>query len=399
MLICKFYALNYLTSVFQDKPECLLAKHVAAVLELGHDTRSVKNLLGDMMESSESNAENVSGLFDKLSGAHVSVSSYSLTDLAKQVRPLRNRTPTGGPLHQNILKFVLSYLFPDADGSSKYPYSDTHPEVTTGHLKEHYPNIKSCPFDGLCWRLSTTVACCLGWAGAAGVAHLLHEFCLELRYRWENGILLPGIPPGPPDTGTSLLNQKLQMLNCCIGRRRSTGNITPEPEPMETEKEPNSDTDYEEEFFECEEEEEKEKKEKPTNSLPVWETAEGREDRVGILRLLNDADWLYRPVLQEPAPLTEDQLAEQEEVLMQLGSDQAGSEVRAKLQSANLLSDMESFKAANPGCSLADFVRWHSPRDWEEGEGLSARMKQSGNMWTDLWEQVGGKKLKFRQGL
>ena len=97
---------------------------------------------------------------------------------------------------------------------------------------------------------------------------------------------------------------------------------------------------------------------------------------------------MYRPVLQEPAPLTEDQLAEQEEVLMQLGSDQAGSEVRAKLQSANLLSDMESFKAANPGCSLADFVRWHSPRDWEEGAGLSARMKQTGNMWTDLWEQV-----------
>ena len=28
---------------------------------------------------------------------------------------------------------------------------------------------------------------------------------------------------------------------------------------------------------------------------------------------------------------------------------------------------MESFKAANPGCVLADFVRWHSPRDWDQG--------------------------------
>lgn len=25
---------------------------------------------------------------------------------------------------------------------------------------------------------------------------------------------------------------------------------------------------------------------------------------------------------------------------------------------------MQAFKAANPGCVLADFVRWYSPRDW-----------------------------------
>jgi len=104
--------------------------------------------------------------------------------------------------------------------------------------------------------------------------------------------------------------------------------------------------------------------------------------------LLSVSDWLYRPEVQEPAPLTEDQLAEQAEVMMQLGSDQAGTEVRAKMQSANLLSDMESFKAANPGSVLADFVRWHSPRDWEEGKGLSHRMKSEGNIWAGLWDQA-----------
>lgn len=36
------------------------------------------------------------------------------------------------------------------------------------------------------------------------------------------------------------------------------------------------------------------------------------------------------------------------------------------MQSACLLSDMEAFKAANPGCVLGDFVRWYSPRDWVE---------------------------------
>ena len=46
--------------------------------------------------------------------------------------------------------------------------------------------------------------------------------------------------------------------------------------------------------------------------------------------------------------------------------DTEGTELRAKMQSTSLLSDMESFKAANPGSILSDFVRWHSPRDWEE---------------------------------
>ena len=73
---------------------------------------------------------------------------------------------------------------------------------------------------------------------------------------------------------------------------------------------------------------------------------------------------------------------------MQLGSSEAGAEVRARMQSASLLSDMESFKAANPSCTLADLVRWHSPRDWEEGSGLSGRMRCEGNMWASLWEQA-----------
>ena len=46
------------------------------------------------------------------------------------------------------------------------------------------------------------------------------------------------------------------------------------------------------------------------------------------------------------------------EVLTRLGSGPEGAHLRAQMQSASLLSDMEAFKAANPGCSLEDFVRW-----------------------------------------
>ena len=358
----------------------MLGKHIGSVLDLCSDHRTTKYLLGDILDNS-TGEENVSELLDKLSGPQVS--AYSLTDIAKKVRPLRNRSPSGGPLDQSLLKFILSYLFPDSEENSAHPYREDETSSSQTLAEEHYASAKTCPVDSLCWRLCTTLACCLGWAGAGGVAHLLHEFCLEVRYRWENGIPLPGILPGPPDTSASLLHQKLQMLNCCIGRRNINAGKASDTE-VEMDRDNDSDTDCEE-FFECEDE---------GSKLAAWEAAEGREGRVGQLRLLNDRDWMYRPLLQEPAPLTEDQLAEQAEILMQLGSDQAGSVVRAKIQSAQLLSDMESFKAANPGGCLADFVRWHSPRDWEEEAGLSARMKAEGNMWTELWEQV----IFVRQG-
>nr|GMC76448.1 rab3 GTPase-activating protein catalytic subunit [Ipomoea batatas] len=64
---------------------------------------------------------------------------------------------------------------------------------------------------------------------------------------------------------------------------------------------------------------------------------------------------------------------------------------------------MQAFKAANPGCILEDFVRWHSPPDWMENESsesnvtlkrsdssvrgqLSTRMQKEGNLWRELWE-------------
>lgn len=56
---------------------------------------------------------------------------------------------------------------------------------------------------------------------------------------------------------------------------------------------------------------------------------------------------------------------------------------------------MSSFKAANPQGKFEDFIRWYSPRDWQEESGeeggmnrfnLSARMSVPGNIWQQLWE-------------
>ena len=53
------------------------------------------------------------------------------------------------------------------------------------------------------------------------MAHLLHEFLLEVRYRWESCVLIPGLPSGTPDHAYGLFHQKLQMINCCIEKKQA----------------------------------------------------------------------------------------------------------------------------------------------------------------------------------
>ena len=73
---------------------------------------------------------------------------------------------------------------------------------------------------------------------------------------------------------------------------------------------------------------------------------------------------------------------------------------------------MSAFKAANPDAVFEDFIRWHSPRDWEddffEASGevwtndtteqsnkdwpprgrLSERMSERGNSWRKIWNDA-----------
>jgi Rab3 GTPase-activating protein catalytic subunit len=63
---------------------------------------------------------------------------------------------------------------------------------------------------------------------------------------------------------------------------------------------------------------------------------------------------------------------------------------------------MSAFKAANPNAVFEDFIRWHSPGDWESDEmedssvnklnwppkgKLSQRMSENGNMWRKIWNE------------
>lgn len=197
------------------------------------------------------------------------------------------------------------------------------------------------------------------------------------------------LAPGYPDLRTCLLNQKLQMLNCCIERRQARENSSHSSQLSYDSAEDSSSDD---EFFDCSEKIEENKK-KPF----IWEQPVGRLSKFRDLRLLKTGDPLYIPITQEPVLKTEDQLEEDTDVLLKLGSNAEATELRARIMSASLLSDMESFKAANPGAVVEDFIRWYSPRDWIEEEEedewgqkkghLSPRMMiEENNIWVQMWE-------------
>ena len=249
-------------------------------------------------------------------------------------------------------------------------------------------SIKASKNHDMCNCLLNKLAICMGIVNRIGsikaIAQLWKEFYLELRFRWENNILITGITAGNPDLSRSLLHQKLQMLNCCIQKKIERHDF------INKQNAPDTETIENDEFFDCDE-----------NDSDSSNQPDGRLKQCDDLYLLNKAEPLYIPITQESTPMTEDMIDEHANVLVNLGCSSDAALLRAKIQSASLLSDMESFKAANPGCLLEDFVRWYSPRDWLEVEvvnvetnqvekkfDLSNRMKISGNMWIEVWNNA-----------
>ncbi|KAI3686217.1 hypothetical protein L1987_79891 [Smallanthus sonchifolius] len=210
----------------------------------------------------------------------------------------------------------------------------------------------------------------------------------ELRRLWSEGQHIPGIPADEiPDLNCCLLYQQLQVINCCISRKNRHAIATESLDSVLKQASFNDDT-------------------APSNGdkdLMYARVSSGELVlRLGAakqcenLTLLETGEPVYAPVMQEEPLLTEDLVKETEEFILRTGSVGAGC--------SQLLSDMQAFKAANPGCILEDFVRWHSPPDWmepttddvskESSDGdnassrghLSMRMQKEGNLWREIWE-------------
>lgn len=53
------------------------------------------------------------------------------------------------------------------------------------------------------------------------VGYFLKSFFVQLRRLWSEGQYIPGIPPDEiPDLNSCLLYQQLQVINCCVSRKR-----------------------------------------------------------------------------------------------------------------------------------------------------------------------------------
>uniref|UniRef100_A0A4W4HID2 Rab3 GTPase-activating protein catalytic subunit n=1 Tax=Electrophorus electricus TaxID=8005 RepID=A0A4W4HID2_ELEEL len=395
-----------------DNPQCLLGDFLMEFFKLCSQKESTEEILGrnSVEEEGKENSDITQALSKLTEPAAVPIPKLSVSNMVHSARKRirRHRRLDQSPLSNDMLNSILLVrdthprMYMCAMHSSSGGKSERDTESDDYNL---FNLLKSAPSHSLTFRLALCM-CLVNFyhGGVRAVAHLWQEFVLEMRYRWENNCLVYGkfvFCRRARDSGSGRDRKEAASENGILSPTSTGAGPTLSETPLG--KPWDSWSDSEDEFFECLSDTE-EIKDVPADRAKGGAKEVGRakpEGRLqphGKLTLLNTDEPLYVPVTQEPAPMTEDVLEEQSEVLAKLGTSAEGAHLRARMQSACLLSDMESFKAANPGCSLEDFVRWYSPRDYVEEEvtddtgqtvvlsDLSARMKIPGNMWVEAWE-------------
>ncbi|KAG4206758.1 hypothetical protein ERO13_A03G026800v2 [Gossypium hirsutum] len=272
------------------------------------------------------------------------------------------------------------------------------------------------------------------------IAVLWIEFVQEIRWHWEESQPLPKIPAnGSIDLATCLINQKLQMLAICIGKKRELneefedciGTKDDASANMEKMQEANKDGD-ESSSFHARSQAFDEKRDSlltpegfngsktveskfSANAQDVHSADKSTLDSirrgsagpVGSMKLLKLCQSLHAPFTQSAPLMTEDM---HEERLRAIETFGFSFNFSAQLERETLSSDMSAFKAANPGAVFEDFIRWYSPTDWENDESeakgpstdltegmnvdwppqgrLSRRMSESGNFWRKIWDEA-----------
>ncbi|XP_051121340.1 uncharacterized protein LOC127244849 isoform X3 [Andrographis paniculata] len=309
-------------------------------------------------------------------------------------------------------KFVEDFVSVESSGSENLKSSAVVPpptvldrivknlfhEVTEqldSSLNEHKSSrsIKGAPLESL-FALFCLHALWVGNCSIRAIAVLWIEFVREVRWCWEESLPLPRMPAnGTIDLSTCLINQKLHMLSICIERRcqvvkKQDGTSKPE------------------EFHDAK---------SISASQEVSHGLDKKYDRnfsanaAEPMMLLKSCKILNAPITQDPPPMTEDMHEERLTAAEALG---VSSSFSAQLEKDILASDMSAFKAANPDAVFEDFIRWHSPKDWENDDGnnesgtsqtnsvnksevkwpppgkLSERMSDFGNSWRKIWNEA-----------
>lgn len=252
-------------------------------------------------------------------------------------------------------------------------------------------SIKGAPLESLFAQFCLH-ALWFGNCSIRAIAVLWIEFVREVRWCWEESQLLPRMPAnGPIDLSTCLINQKLHMLAVCIDKkhREAEGHSGGADESVTTQENLQIPRDI-------------------SATHGVSEEGSGRKKRSNdaaavaeSMMLLKSRKIMHAPITQDPPPMTEDMHEERLKAAEALGDSYSFS---AQLEKEILASDMSAFKAANPDAVFEDFIRWHSPRDWENDVNeeigvsessvwpprgkLSERMSDPGNSWRKIWNEA-----------
>ncbi|XP_022755541.1 rab3 GTPase-activating protein catalytic subunit isoform X1 [Durio zibethinus] len=295
--------------------------------------------------------------------------------------------------------------------------------------------IKGAPVDSLFSQFCLH-SLWFGNCNIRAIAVLWIEFVREIRWCWEESQPLPKMPAnGSIDLATCLINQKLQMLAICIEKKRELneefqdciGSNDAEFAHMEEDIQVGESTSFHAQSqgfdgkhdspltpegfnesktvlskFSTNSQDAHSADKSPSDSI-----RRGSAGPVGSMKLLKSCQSLHAPFTQNAPLMTEDMHEERLRAVEAFGDSFNFS---AQLERETLSSDMAAFKAANPDAVFEDFIRWHSPGDWENdgseanclskslAEGikddwpprgrLSQRMSGDGNLWRKIWNDA-----------
>ncbi|KAJ8559459.1 hypothetical protein K7X08_003517 [Anisodus acutangulus] len=300
---------------------------------------------------------------------------------------------------------------------------------------ENSRTIKGAPLESLFGQFCLH-ALWFGDCNIRATAAFWIEFVREVRWCWEESQPLPRMPAnGVIDLSTCLINQKLHMLSICIDKKNQLNQEGPKAGEnnfflsahVKADTQIQSDIssqdgDTQASSGECDSLSTPDPKDPashissfiPSDAVKLGDPKHsacirrGSAGILGSMMLLKSHQNMHAPFTQDPPLMTEDMHEERLQAVEALGESFSFS---AQLEKEILSSDMSAFKAANLDAVFEDFIRWHSPRDWENDDNmekvvshtnavvestndwpprgkLSERMSERGNSWRKIWNEA-----------
>ncbi|XP_015077019.1 rab3 GTPase-activating protein catalytic subunit isoform X2 [Solanum pennellii] len=358
---------------------------------------------------------------------HMSLDAKFVEDFISENSGPENLKSTAVIPPPTVLDRVLKDLFHEVDALQLDFAEGDH---------ENSRTIKGSPLESLFGQFCLH-SLWFGDCNIRAIAAFWIEFVREVRWCWEESQPLPRMQAnGVVDLSTCLIHQKLHMLSICIDKKRQLNQDCPKAgennfflsahvkgDSQIQSDISSEDGDTETSFFECDSLSTPDHPNDPESDISSFVHSDdvklgdpkhsacirkGSAGIVGSMMLLKSYQNMHAPFTQDPPLMTEDMHEERLQAVEALGESFRFS---AQLEKDILSSDMSAFKAANPDAVFEDFIRWHSPRDWENDDNmekvvsntnavvestndwpprgkLSERMSEHGNLWRKIWNEA-----------